>query len=921
MLAGDIEAPLLDLGAEVKGVLRSPEKVSYRVRLRVDDYLHLDVDQQGVDVIVAILDPTGRRRLVVDGPNGTRGTESVWFQANRAGEFQIEVQAGDGAGTYRLHLVSLHPATEEDQLRAAAAAALAKGDALRTAGGAEQIQATEESYLKAIELWEKLKEPSQAAVAWVRVGQLHGARGDRRRQIESFEAALRALAGNGHAAQKSYALLRLGTVRSQELDPEAALAAFEEALRFAQEVNDRAQEATALNNLAILYEMGGALERAAELFGQAMFRYGEMGREDWLAHATTSQAVSYLLMGRLGKARELLMAADELYRHVHDDSGRANVLIHLGWIAYLKQDWQRALERYQEALQLSRSAAHLGWQASALDRRGTLYRVQGRTDKARADFEAARAIFRDLNRPLYLAHTEANLGWLALDTGDLEQASRLRTSALRGFRAAADSHGEAAALYLGARISRRRGNSVEALEHIEAVLRIVESQRQAAQDETVRIAYLNLRFEYFEFYVDLLMTLAEQQPGTGYAARALGAIERSRARSLLDQLTTSGVALQAPAPVDLSQIQKELLEPGTVLVAYSLGRERSFVWAVTSQSLTWRTLPAASEIETLATGLHRALSHGRSEGAQMQAALTAQALSDRILAPIAEALEAAERIVVVGDGALHLVPFGALPSPADGQVLLHRHEVVSIPSASVIIALRRKEKRDAVGIAVLADPPFTVSDPRVSRTGSAPIAATGFVELDRLPYSRTEAEMILALAPAEEPALGALGLEAQRNLVTGGALDDYRILHFATHGLLHSEHPELSGIALSMFDRQGAPTDGTLRVRDIYDLDLNAELVVLSACQTALGERFQGEGVLGFPRAFILAGVPRVVVSLWKVEDRATAELMSRFYDGVLVGRLPPATALTQAQRALAADPAWQSPHDWAAFVLQGDWR
>ena len=155
----------------------------------------------------------------------------------------------------------------------------------------------------------------------------------------------------------------------------------------------------------------------------------------------------------------------------------------------------------------------------------------------------------------------------------------------------------------------------------------------------------------------------------------------------------------------------------------------------------------------------------------------------------------------------------------------------------------------------------------------------------------------------------------------GDALEDYRIVHFATHGLIDSERPELSGLILSLVNERGAPQDGFLRLPDIFNMRLNADLVVLSACQTALGKEIKGEGLVGLTRGFMYAGAPRVVASLWQVSDLATAELMKRFYAGMLQRHLP---AGGRAARRAARDgqrSAWASPYFWAGFVLQGDWK
>ena len=149
----------------------------------------------------------------------------------------------------------------------------------------------------------------------------------------------------------------------------------------------------------------------------------------------------------------------------------------------------------------------------------------------------------------------------------------------------------------------------------------------------------------------------------------------------------------------------------------------------------------------------------------------------------------------------------------------------------------------------------------------------------------------------------------------------FRILHFATHRVVDDERPELSGIVLSLVDRAGRQQDGFLRLYDVYNLRLNADLVVLSACRTALGQEMKGEGLIGLTRGFFYAGAPRVLASLWTIDDRTTATFMRPFYEAMLVRHERPAAALRSAQIAMWKTKGWDSPYYWAAFTMQGEWK
>jgi CHAT domain-containing protein len=290
-----------------------------------------------------------------------------------------------------------------------------------------------------------------------------------------------------------------------------------------------------------------------------------------------------------------------------------------------------------------------------------------------------------------------------------------------------------------------------------------------------------------------------------------------------------------------------------------------------------------------------------------------------LLGPVAAQL-GTKRLLIVADGALEYLPFSALPAPAtqeteskaDAKPLILVHEIVSLPSASVLALLRSEfATREPANkmVAVLADPVFEIDDARVkisralnkkgtgtqNQMGQAVVSSSdsstvlkralnsvrgdeGRSSLRRLLFSRDEAEAILSALPPQQGSLKALDFRANRNTAMSDELGQYRIIHFSTHGLLDSRHPELSGLVLSLFDEQGHPEEGFLRLNEIYNLHLNADLVVLSACQTGLGKEVRGEGLMGLVRGFMYAGSPRVVASLWQVDDAATAELMKRFY-------------------------------------------
>jgi CHAT domain-containing protein len=415
-------------------------------------------------------------------------------------------------------------------------------------------------------------------------------------------------------------------------------------------------------------------------------------------------------------------------------------------------------------------------------------------------------------------------------------------------------------------------------------------------------------------------------------------------------------ALTQPQPLGLTEIQQQALDEDTLLLEYALGEKRSYLWLVSQRSIDSYELPPRAEIESATRRVYELLTVRPKRGTPPDPQFIAQAkaLSGMLLGPAAAQL-GAKRLVVVAPGALSYLPFAALPAPEDKkrpvgdyEPLIVKHEVVSIPSASVLSIIRREtagRQRAAKSVAVLADPIFEEDDPRLDeakngnssgkqpatrgadaelselaraiRTMNFPDASAGFT---RLPFSRYEAEGVFALTP-KGTGLKATDFNASRDLAKSRELSQYRIVHFATHGLLNSERPELSGLVLSLIDREGKPQDGFLRLHEIYNLQLNADLVALSACETGLGKEIKGEGLIGLTRGFMYAGAPRVVASLWNVDDLATAELMKLFYQRMLKDGQPAGAALRAAQLELSRQKRWASPYYWAGFVLHGEWK
>jgi CHAT domain-containing protein len=436
------------------------------------------------------------------------------------------------------------------------------------------------------------------------------------------------------------------------------------------------------------------------------------------------------------------------------------------------------------------------------------------------------------------------------------------------------------------------------------------------------------------------VNLAEERLGALRAADAPAVqseeAERAVRRAVLS-LRRAAEPSPAPSfggtPLSLPQIQR-WLPRDAALVEVDLGEDASYLWVLSGRSLTVHRLPPEREVEAQARQALDVLSAPGINSESVQGKVTLQRTARLLLGQAMPEL-GARRWLLVMDGVLHALPIGALPNPErPEEPILESREVAFAPSASVAVLLSARDRRQRADprkeLAVFAGAIYQRSDSQPSNPSAGLQVAQSAganrqrstlgasrLDLPQLRYSEEEAQHLLGLVPPAS-CLDARGLGSTKARILAGELEAYRLLHFAVHGLPNEEHPELSGLALSLFDRQGRPQDGLLHAYEIARLRLSPDLVVLSACQSGRGAIVSGEGLVGLAHAFFTAGAARVVVSDWAVDDHATSVLMSLFYEGLLRRHLSPARALQRAQLTLARQEPWRRPYYWGAFVVQG---
>lgn len=414
------------------------------------------------------------------------------------------------------------------------------------------------------------------------------------------------------------------------------------------------------------------------------------------------------------------------------------------------------------------------------------------------------------------------------------------------------------------------------------------------------------------------------------AAAASDAEDSERAlRTLLGSLRSARAAILRqhprfaeiirPQPLTIAALRDEL-GPSAQLLRFVLGERRSVVFVLDRDNLRSWTLPARAKLESLATPVITNLRSSDQRRARAPARHSVARLTAALLADVLPALDA-ERVFVVADGALAYVPFGALPiGDGSDELLIDRYEVRYLPSAASLVNLRRRARNRTEPrreLAVIGDPVFSPDDARLARKAAS--VADRWPRLHLLPAARAEAEAISNMLAEDQRHL-LLGFDATVENLDLTDLAQYRLVHFVSHALIDDRHPEVSAIVLTGFDPSGTKLErNELPLHRIWGLHLNADVVVLSGCRTAIGPQIRGEGLVNLARGFFYAGASSLVVSLWEVSDPATAALMTRFYQAMLVAGESPATALRTAQLWVRAQPGWSAPYYWAPFVIVGD--
>jgi CHAT domain-containing protein/tetratricopeptide (TPR) repeat protein len=789
-------------------------------------------------------------------------------------------------------------------------------------------------FSRARDLFVEAMDADGEALTLLRLSQAHY-RTNPRDSLPLVKKALEIWRGLGNQYGQAEARAFLAAYKALNGEYESARCNAEKARRIFARTKDYDSEATALNTLGFIDMQTGDAGRSWKDYQQARVAFARA--QDWPGEA---EAISGLRTAAvaLGSRPQQLLALFDAKLRLSQKTGNRNFLASahgdLAGIQEIQNQYEQAEKSYSRAINEYHDAGNPLGEGKFLIRLAHLY-VQ--------EEKYADAISRlDLARPL------------EEKAGQAEELARLD--------------------YELARVYRGQNRLDNALQAIKRTVDIIESERVTIGDFDSRASYFASVHEYYRLNIQLLMLQHDSNRQLPLLVKAFEASEKSKVRSLLDWLSDpegkvscdevlkredaladsspislanspARYAVPATSALSLNQIQELIGGDDAILLEYALGDEKSYLWILDGQQITVHELPSAHELNDAVVGLLRAATpqlgdapetndqfRKRMQGAAKEYEKYVEELSGWLLGPISSA--PVRRIIVVPEGILQYLPFAALrvPSGNGEEILPTRHEIIVLPSGSALSALRTAAARrpaSSSGAAVFADPVYEADDPRVENAGAQPAPKNvlpplpwrdvqpGAKRIRRLRASHQEAVAVRSLG---KDTYVAEGFRANRRAVLSPALGKYRLIHFAMHAVLDPKRPERSGLILSLVNRNGSSQNGYVYLRDIYDLRLSAELVVLSSCESGLGREFSSEGIIGLPRGFLRAGASSVIATLWKVEDAATAELMTRFYDRIRRGDRP-ALALARAQVSLSQSEQWSHPYYWAGFVFQGEYR
>ncbi|MDM3851744.1 MAG: tetratricopeptide repeat protein [Aphanizomenon gracile PMC627.10] len=853
---------------------------------------------------------------------------------NRQGEGNVLSNLGiayDALGDYtkaiEYHTSSLAIAREIKDRRGEGAALGNLGNAYRSLG--EYTKAIE-YYSSSLAIAREIKDRRGEGAALGNLGLAYNALGDYTKAIEYYTSSLAIAREIKDRIVEGASLSGLGNAYYSLGDYIKAIEYHTSSLAIAREIKDRRGEGTALGNLGIAYRLLGEYTKAIEYYTSSLAIFREIKDRNGEGTSLGNLGNAYRLLGEYTKAIEYHTSSLAIAREIKDRNGEGTALGNLGIAYRLLGEYTKAIEYYSSSLAIAREIKDRNGEGTALGNLGIAYYALGDYTKAIEYYSSSLAILREIKDRKGEGNALNNLGVAYYELREYTKAIEYHTSSLAIAREIKDIQGEGASLTNLGLAFYNSGNLPQAETTLYTGIQVWESIRgKLGNNDSYKVSIFE---EQARTYRILQKVLIAQNKTNA----ALEISERGRARAFVELLTsrlsntntsqTSQPAVDKPTISLLQQIAKQ---QNATLVQYSIiydefkvdGKQQAkeselYIWVIKpTGEIAFRKSDLKPLWQKENTTLGELVDNSReSIGVKRRGGIVAsldpnaapvkgrfQRLHELLITPIADLLpkKETERVVFIPQNQLFLVPFPALQDEK-GKYLIEKHTILTAPSIQVLdLTHKRKNalKKSGVGREILVVGNPTMPKNPITNEQESP-----------LPGAEREVVKIAELLKTQ----AITGNKATKTAIVQ-KMPTARIIHFATHGFFKGFGVVPGAIAFA----PSGEDNGFLTSGEILDLKLNAELIVLSACDTGQGD-IKGDGVIGLSRSLISAGIPSIVVSLWAVGDDSTSFLMTEFYKN-MAQKLDKGTALRQAMLTTMKHKNYQSPYHWAAFTLIGE--
>lgn len=926
----------------------------YSFRGEAGKCLHLAIEQKGTDVIVTLISPTQKKLHFAERSNVLLGPENLTFVLPEDGVYTVKVSSTSWVEIKNGYAIELKPFSipnDEDVKRIEAERLVSEAGGESFDKDSAKRKKSIEKFVRAVKLWSELGEEYEKNVAYYGLGWAHFNEGEYENAAAIFGKAAENFRRSGEQFMLGHCLRSSAFANSR-------LGEYISAAVYAEESVSIFRVFGMSRYIGMGLQVLGHARYFLEDYSNSILNYSEALEhrrkskdENGELLTLTSLAKTHSKLENYPSALEFIQQA-ELKSANSSLLTRTEILTEKGWILISLKRFDEAEKNFAAALENYRAENSVAGQAIAFCGLGLIKQSRTQLKNALADIEKSLALIENLRGKLSdnnfrLSFSATNQLYYEIHINLLMELHRAYPNEGYDAEAFESSEKTRARVLLDLMNESAAFQQSNAAPELKNRMRAAQTRYVANLKEWKRLSRTKNDAALKRLNLEIQATL----------------LEKREIESELKNKSTGKTEIKPFRGLSAGDIQG-LLDDETILLEFGLyrnnyGGENSYVWAITKNKISGFALAPRRVIEekvgrayqllTIRNNLSDDLAPDEKQfkinDAENKYRQISGELSKLLFDPLIKnnALESKKRLLIVSNGILQSLPFAALPNPLDktgANYLISDFEIVNLPSAAILGALRERRKNRLAPektAFVLADPVFSDKDkrfdarnfkPKSARSKDTPknqtvLRLTDYFaqnDLPRLFNTRFEAEKISSFLSADQKLIE-LDFGAAVETATKNDLSDYRILHFATHALIDDETPELSGIALSMFDEKRRPREGFLLSGDIFELKLNADLVVLSGCRTGLGKPVRGEGYVGLTQSFMYAGASRLLTSLWSVEDRATAELMARFYKHHLEKKLPAAAALKQTQKEMSKETRWQSPYFWAAFTLQGEFR